>query len=66
MKRFSTGIQNQILAIVEAVASDDVEHLNALIEVFLQDADLDALFALRTALQDSLRPTAPRPPRPER
>lgn len=61
MKRFSTSIQDQITAIVEAVASDDLDHLNALIENFLQDADLDALFALRTALQETLPPWIQRP-----
>jgi hypothetical protein len=56
MKRFSTSIRHRITAIVEAVASDDVDHLNALIDDFLQDADLDALLALRTALQETLPP----------
>ncbi|MFF0739251.1 hypothetical protein ACFYVL_02520 [Streptomyces sp. NPDC004111] len=56
MKRFSSDVQDRINAIIEAVATDDVENLNALIDAFLQDADLDALFALRAALEDSLHP----------
>ncbi|MEU8892544.1 hypothetical protein [Streptomyces sp. NPDC048442] len=63
MKRFSTDTQDQIAAIIEAVVSGDLHCLDALIEVFLQDADLDALFALRTALQESLLPGARRPER---